>query len=72
MIAELLGVPMSIEESAITEYLKEHPDHLPFCCHRVYTQGKARGHGIPVPATGVREGLLIHLESLGALAKGND
>jgi nucleoside-diphosphate-sugar epimerase len=65
IIAELLGVPLTVEEASITEYLKEHPDHRAFCCHRLYGQEKARGHGLPVPATGLREGLRRHLEALG-------
>jgi len=72
LIAELLAPPIStpitLHEASITDYLKEHPDHLPFCCHRVYSMEKARAHGIPVPATPVREGLRQHLQALGALS----
>jgi nucleoside-diphosphate-sugar epimerase len=63
LIAECLRLPITIEEAPITPYLREHPDHLPFCCHRLYRLDKLIGHGLPVPATDVRTGLTRHLAS---------
>jgi hypothetical protein len=60
-IAEILGISVAIEEIAITDYLEQHPEHRSFCAHRVYDNGKAKGHGLAVPATPLRAGLEEHV-----------
>jgi nucleoside-diphosphate-sugar epimerase len=64
IIGEHLHVPVIIEEASIAEYLKEHPDQRAFFCHRVYDLGKAKLHGLVMPATPLREGLRRQVESL--------
>jgi nucleoside-diphosphate-sugar epimerase len=67
VIGELLGVPVTIGEAAVEPYLAANPEHRAFCCHRVYSREKAERAGLPLPATGLREGLRRHLQSMGAL-----
>ncbi|HVT82663.1 MAG TPA: NAD-dependent epimerase/dehydratase family protein [Phycisphaerae bacterium] len=64
IIAELLGVSLSVEEVSIADYLKTQPDHRAFCCHRLYKPDKARAAGLPIPAIAMREGLERHLKSM--------
>lgn len=64
IIAELLGVGITIEEASMTEYLKTQPDHRAFCCHRVYKLDKAQRAGLPLPAIAPREGLRRHVTSM--------
>jgi nucleoside-diphosphate-sugar epimerase len=64
MIADVLGVPLSVEEVPIEAFLAKHPERHSFSCHRVYTSDKAKAHGLAVPATPLREGLRRHVESM--------
>jgi nucleoside-diphosphate-sugar epimerase len=64
MIAEVLGVGCQIKEIAITDYLREHPEHASFCAHRVYSTDKARQHGLALPSTPLRDGIKYHVESV--------
>jgi nucleoside-diphosphate-sugar epimerase len=64
IVAEVLNVPITIEEIPISDYLKEHPEHQSFCTHRVYDVAKAIDHGLTVPATSLRDGLKAHVESI--------
>ncbi|HVF09542.1 MAG TPA: NAD-dependent epimerase/dehydratase family protein [Abditibacteriaceae bacterium] len=64
LIAALLGVEPHIEELPVAAYLKEHPEHKPFLCHRIYDLSKLHAHGLAVPGTPVEEGLRQHVASL--------
>lgn len=64
IIADHLGLPITLEEAPITPYLDQNPDHRAFCCHRLYRLDKARAHGLPLPATGLVGGLRRHIASL--------
>jgi nucleoside-diphosphate-sugar epimerase len=67
VIGELLGVKVTIGEAPVEPYLAANPEHRAFCCHRVYSREKAERAGLPLPATGLREGLRRHLQSIWAL-----
>jgi nucleoside-diphosphate-sugar epimerase len=64
LIAETLGVNITIEEVSITDYLAEHPEHASFCAHRVYSTEKARDHGLVIPTTRLDDGLPRHVRSM--------
>jgi nucleoside-diphosphate-sugar epimerase len=64
IICEILGVPVRIEEASIEGYVKEYPDNRAFCCHRLYRLDKLKRDGLPVPATGLRQGLERHVRAL--------
>ncbi len=66
IIADILGVSLTVEEALVAEYLKTNPDARGFCCHRVYSTDKARLHGLTTPATPMIEGLREHVASLEA------
>jgi nucleoside-diphosphate-sugar epimerase len=64
IIADILGVGLSIEEVSISQHLAEHPEAAPFLCHRMYSMDKLRACGVPTPGTPIEEGLREHVESL--------
>ncbi|HVX86329.1 MAG TPA: NAD-dependent epimerase/dehydratase family protein [Phycisphaerae bacterium] len=61
VIGDILGMPVRIGEASMGEYLAANPEHRAFCCHRVYDRGKAERAGLPLPGTGLREGLGRHV-----------
>lgn len=63
IIADVLGVDLSIEEVSITEHLRANPTHQSFCCHRVYGTEKAKAHGLALASTPIAAGLRRHVES---------
>lgn len=63
LIAELLSVELEIEELPVAEYLRAHPEHRSFLCHRIYRLDKLAAHGLSVPATSIEDGLRAHVES---------
>ncbi len=65
IIAEILGVPLRVEETSITDFLAANPTMDSFCCHRAYSSEKARAHGLAVPATPLAEALRRHVDSMG-------
>jgi nucleoside-diphosphate-sugar epimerase len=64
IVADVLGVPLAVEEVPIAAFLAEHPDRHSFCCHRAYATDKARAHGLAVPSTPLAGGLRGHVESM--------
>jgi nucleoside-diphosphate-sugar epimerase len=58
---DILGMPVRVGEASMAEYLAANPEHRAFCCHRVYDRAKAERAGLPLPATGLREGLSRHV-----------
>lgn len=64
ILAEILGTPCEIVEVPLTDHLREHPEHQSFCTHRVYSDAKARSHGLALPATPLRVGLRSHVDSI--------
>jgi nucleoside-diphosphate-sugar epimerase len=64
IVADVLGVEWKIEEVPVADYLASHPDAAPFLCHRIYDLAKLQKAGLPVPNTGIAEGLRAHVLSL--------
>ena len=62
IIAEVLGVELRVEELPVAEYAVQHPDRLPFLCHRVYDLSKLHDCGVRVPDTPIEDGLREHVE----------
>ena len=61
LIAEILEVPLRIEEEPVTTFLAEQPDKAPFCCHRFYDLSALRAAGLAVPATPLVDGIRAHV-----------
>ena len=57
MLADILGCPVRFETIDEEGYLEAHPAASGHLCQRVYDLSKLRASGIPMPATGLREGL---------------
>lgn len=64
IIADLLGVPLKVDEAPVTDLLAGHPDMLPFLCHRIYDLSSLKAAGLEAPATPVAAGLKLHTEGL--------
>lgn len=64
LVAEILGVGLTIEEVPVSSYLAEHPEAAPFLCHRVYDLSRLAASGLSVPSTPVAAGLRQHVEGL--------
>jgi hypothetical protein len=56
-----LGVDLKTEELPVAEYLRAHPEHRSFLCHRIYNLDKLKAHGLAVPATLIEDGLRAHV-----------
>ena len=64
IIADILGVGLSIDEVSVSQHLADHPEAAPFMCHRMYSMDKLRACGVPTPNTSIEEGLRQHIASL--------
>jgi nucleoside-diphosphate-sugar epimerase len=64
IIADILGVKLTVEEIPVTKYLEENPASRPFICHRIYDLDKLRTAGLHLPSTPIKEGLRLHVEGL--------
>ncbi len=64
LIAAQLGVELKVEELPVAGYLAEHPESLPFLCHRIYDLSKLRSVGAAIPDTPVAQGLREQVLSL--------
>lgn len=64
IIANILGVNVDIGELPINMYLREHPESVPFLCHRIYDLQKLCNAGVIVPRTSLQQGLYTHVEYL--------
>ena len=64
LVAEVLGVELSVEETSVSSYLTEHPEAAPFLCHRIYDLSRLAASGLNVPSTPMAEGLRRHVEGL--------
>ena len=67
IMGELLGTKVVIEEIPLHGYFDGHPEFHGHLCHRAYDLSKLRNAGIRVPETSFKEGMRIHLKSLGYL-----
>jgi hypothetical protein len=64
IIASILGVGLTINETPVDDYLAESPNAATFLCHRIYDMSKLRTAGVAVPDTPIEVGLRAHVESL--------
>ncbi|MHB9134419.1 MAG: NAD-dependent epimerase/dehydratase family protein [Armatimonadota bacterium] len=64
IIAEVLGVALTVTELPVAAALAEHPEMAPFLCHRIYDLRKLAACGLAVPSTPIKEGLRRHVEGL--------
>jgi nucleoside-diphosphate-sugar epimerase len=64
IIADVLGVGLTVEEIPVRPYLMEHPDLAPFFCHRVCELNPLKECGLKVPSTPLKEGLYQHVQNL--------
>ena len=71
IVADVLGVELTVEEIPVKSYLAEEPGKTPFICHRVYDLGPIRDAGLSVPSTSIEEGLQLHEEGQLARKKGS-
>ena len=64
IIADAIGVEMSVVEHPVREYLEEHPESAPFLCHRTYDLSRLESSGLHVPSTPIADGLMYHVAGL--------
>ncbi|OGV67188.1 MAG: hypothetical protein A2498_06660 [Lentisphaerae bacterium RIFOXYC12_FULL_60_16] len=64
IVADVLGVGLTITDVPVSGYLKDHPDQAPFICHRINDLRRLQEAGLHVPGTPVMEGLRLHVEGL--------
>lgn len=64
LIADVLDVELIIDEVPVESYAREHPEHVPFLCHRIYDLQPIRGDGLAIPNTPIAEGIRQHVLSL--------
>jgi nucleoside-diphosphate-sugar epimerase len=63
IVADVLGVPLTVEETPVATYLAENPDRAPFLCHRLYDTASLHRDGL-APATPIATALERHVASL--------
>ncbi len=61
IIADILDVPLTVEEVSVAETLAEQPGRADFFCHRIYDLSKLAECGLAVPSTPLAEGLKQHV-----------
>lgn len=64
LIADILGVTLSIAEAPVDQHLAAQPGSAPFLCHRIYDLTKLQSSGLTIPSTPIEQGLAEHVESL--------
>lgn len=64
LIAQILQVPLTVEEVPVDAHLQAHPEAAPFLCHRLYDRKALRAIGAHLPTTPLEEGLRSHVSSL--------
>jgi nucleoside-diphosphate-sugar epimerase len=69
IIADILGVGLTITEVPVAPYLADQPNAAVFLCHRIYDLSKLRSAGVKLPSTPLTQGLREHVEAL--LSSGN-
>jgi nucleoside-diphosphate-sugar epimerase len=58
LIGDVLGIKVTIEEVPVASYAQEHPEHVPFLCHRIYDLRPMQDDGLVVPSTPIVEGIM--------------
>lgn len=62
ILAELLQVPLKIQEIPVSGFLEKYPEYYGHLCHRAYDLTKLKETGITLPETTLREGLKRQME----------
>ena len=57
IIADVLGVELSVVEVPVGQYRSEHPESAPFLCHRIYDLSKLHAAGVAVPQDAIGAGV---------------
>lgn len=61
IVADILGVPITIDEIPVAQTLAEQPERSDFFCHRIYDLTKLETSGLAVPSTPLVVGLEKHV-----------
>ena len=64
IVADVLGVELTVEEVSVQSYLAENPGKASFMCHRIYDLSPIEACGLSVPSTPIAEGLRLHVQGL--------
>lgn len=64
IIADILGIELTVDEIPVKKYLDENPGSRPFICHRIYNLERLRSAGLKLPSMPIRKGLRLHVEGL--------
>ncbi|MFH1570641.1 MAG: NAD-dependent epimerase/dehydratase family protein [Gemmatimonadota bacterium] len=64
LVADALGTDLQVEEVPVQAYRRQHPEHEPFLCHRVYDLSRLAACGLAAPSTPLAEGLRRHVDGL--------
>ena len=64
IVADLLGVELTVAELPVQPYLEENPQSAPFLCHRIYDLRHLEAAGLNVPSTSMEDGLRLHVEGM--------
>jgi nucleoside-diphosphate-sugar epimerase len=64
LIAGILGVDLKVDEIPVRKFLGDHPEALPYMCHRIYDLSKLIRCGLLPPSTPLNLGLQEHVASL--------
>jgi nucleoside-diphosphate-sugar epimerase len=67
ILGDLLEKPVTIRQLPLTGYVKKHPEYAGHLCHRIYDLSKLEAANVKLPSTPLKQGLCVHLESLGYL-----
>ena len=65
VIAECLGVDLTIEEVPLSGYLEKHPEYSGHLCHRVYDLSKLKATGVKMPSVNLEKGIRRSLNAMG-------
>ena len=64
LIADFLSTELKVKELSVLDYLRDHPEHKSFLCHRIYNLQKFERDSLPVPRTSIQVGMQLFLQSL--------
>lgn len=65
IIAECLGVGLTVEEVPLSGYLDKHPEYSGHLCHRIYDLSKLRASGVRMPSVHLKDGIAKSLNAMG-------
>lgn len=65
VIADCLGVGLTIEEVPLSGYLEKYPEYSGHLCHRIYDLSKLKETGVKMPSVDLKKGIARSLNSMG-------